>query len=104
MRISTLSVFALGGTISAAMLAGCSGLGQQSSSVPGSPSSLQSIARQHPTLSAIARQHPTVSVVERAGPSFFSPAALLLGGGLIEDAKSASHLYGGQFAATVINE
>jgi hypothetical protein len=96
MRIP-IGAVALGGAVAVAMLAGCSGLGQ-SSAVPNSQS-LGSIARQQSALTAIGNQHPTVSLAQRAAGRFFAPAALLLGGGLIEDAKSAKSLYVGLFYA-----
>jgi DNA-binding beta-propeller fold protein YncE len=86
MRILTLGALALGGTLSVA-LAGCAGVSEQSSLVPGSPPALQSIARGHATL----------SVLDAAGARYSPPAALILGGGLLEDAKEASSLYVGQF-------
>jgi len=91
MRISTLGAFALSGTISVALLAGCSGLGQQGTSVPNS-TSLQSVVRQQSVTSAIPRElmgvHP--------------PQALLIGHGITPDKVKPYRVYASTFAGASI--
>jgi hypothetical protein len=93
MRISTVGAFALGGSISIALLAGCSG-GRENSPVPISPAALQSVARQQPVISAVPR--------ELVGAH--APAALLTGRGMDSDAVTPAHVYVGDFYASFIGD
>jgi|GEM_PF-3077965 len=94
MRIVSASARTLGVTLlSAGLLAGCSGSGQQTGPIPSGPASLQSVARQFPVITP----HPL------GGATFYAPAALRLGGGSPDDAKSASLLYVSQFLGSTVN-
>jgi len=84
----TLSVALL----AAGLLAGCSGAGQQTPSIPNNAMGQQSFARQFP-----------VSRPELAGVRNYPQAALQLGGGDSEDAKSAALVYVSQFQGSSVN-
>ena len=91
MRIPRSLILGLSASTAVAVLAACSGTGQQSASLPGQNQTTQSVSR--------TGMHRPVSAVSVAGIVRQPATGLIFGGGLHDASGTPAGLYVGQFAA-----